>query len=239
MRIPRLLALSLLVVGVEPTFGETTLFQNNQKAVIYLTKSPPALDGTYSGWENLQGTSPQIFVFGAPRAVNDPSGVFILQADKEFLYILADITDSTANENPLPAPIAWHNDSVELYLSTDTSLHQTLSPQDVHLRLVPRSRSNPHLVGIAINDIAMDQRHDMGGTCVYTAKGYRIEVKIPLRLLHMQHIKPGQAFRAEFQINDASDGERENLLHWSSKNDNPYYDASVWGNGIIESAPSR
>ncbi len=237
MHFIRLLAVLVLILGASPIFAEPELYNHNQEAVLYLTKTLPKDDGTYSGWNHLQGTSPQIFVFGAPRGPNDPSGVFVLQSDNKYLYILADITDSTANENPLPAPIAWHNDSVEVYISTDTSSHQTLSMQDMHIRLVPRSRSNPHAVGISINDITVDKRPNLGGTCIYTSKGYRIEVRIPLRMLNMQNLQVGQAFRAEFQINDASDGERENLLHWSSKNDNPYYDASVWGNGVMVAAP--
>ncbi len=233
MRLPRFLALSLLVIGTESGFTEPVLYQDNKKAVLYLTSRPPSLDGTYAGWKNLEGTAPKIFVFGEEHNKNDPSGVFVLQSDNKCLYILADIIDSNANENSLPVASAWENDSVEVYLSTDLSPHQSYSRQDMHLRLVPRSRINPNLVGISINDISVDNKPAVKGKCLYTAKGYRIEAQIPLRLLSIKRFSDGQAFRAEFQINAANTGSRENLLHWSSSQDNSFYDASAWGSGTV------
>ncbi len=234
MRIPRFLALSLLVVGTEPGFTAPILFKNSKKAVLYLTSQPPSIDGTYAGWKNLEGTAPRIFVFGEERTKKAPSGIFFLQTDNKCLYILVDVIDSTANENSLPVALAWQNDSVEVYLSTDLSPHQAYSQDDRHLRLVPRSRNNPNLVGISINDIRVDNKPGVKAKCLFTAKGYRIEAQIPLRRLSMKKFFPGQAFRAEFQINDGNTGKRENLLHWSSPQDAPFYDAAGWGSGIVQ-----
>ena len=218
-------------------FAQTALHNGNQKGVLYLGTQPKPLDGRLDAWQGLEGISPEKNIYGASRAPGDPSAVFVLYSDNRKVYVYIEVVDSTANENPLPAPVAWRNDSAELYLGVDTGLHDKYSRGDNRMRFVPVSKSDPNLCSISINDRDVTKERDVKGHVVYTEKGYRIQASIPLRLLQISGFSVGQAIRCEYQINDASVGERENLLHWVSPKDNPYYDASVWGNGEVLAAP--
>jgi len=102
---------------------------------------------------------------------------------------------------------------------------------------VPMSRTEPSRLGVSVNDRIVDTEGDVAGWVTYSDKGYRIEAAIPLRILRIKGFTVGQSIRAEFQINDATTGERENMLHWNSTKDNTYYDASSWGDGIVEALP--
>ncbi len=228
---------ALLLTAATGVFAQPALYQDNKKAVLYVGTTAPALDGSLSGWEGLAGSSPEVWTYGRTRGGRDPSAVFLLRTDNKKLYVSVDVLDSTANENDLPAPLAWRNDSVELYLGTDTSSHNRYVASDNQIRLVPVSRSESQLIGVAVNDRVVDTERDVQGFVLFTETGYRIQAAIPLRLLQIKGFQPGQAIRCEFQINDATSGERENLVHWKSKLDNTYFDASSWGDGVVEALP--
>ena len=218
-------------------WGQTALYQDNKKAVLYVGTTAPTLDGTLNDWQGLLGSSPEVWTYGRSRGNHDPSAVFVLRSDNKKLYVNVEVKDSVANENDLPAPLAWRNDSVELYLGTDTSAHTRYTTSDNQIRLVPVSRTDTHLIGVSVNDRIVDTERDVQGTVIYTDAGYRIQAAIPLRLLQIKGFTAGQALRCEFQINDATSGERENLVHWKSKLDNTYFDASAWGDGVVEALP--
>jgi len=228
---------ALLVLAVGVVSADPNLYQDNQKAVLYVGEAAPVIDGQADDWAGLQGTSPRVWTFGGAKAPADPAGFFVLRSDGKNLYILADITDSVANENELPAPLAWRNDSVEIMVGLDTSNHGKYVKTDAQIRLVPVSRTADRTFAASVNDRIVDTERDVKGVTVYTDKGYRIEAKIPFRLLGWKELTPGQAFRAEFQINDGNSGERENMLHWRSKYDVTYYNPSVWGDGVVEALP--
>ena len=229
-----LLGSILLVFGL---FAQVPLHKDNKTGVLYLGSNPMPLDGKVNAWAGLEGTSPEQFVFGLARNPQDPSGKFVLYSDNRKVYVYIEVIDSTPNENPLPAPVAWRNDSVELYLGVDTLSHNKYLKGDSRLRLVPVSKTDPKLCSISINDRDVSKEKDVKGYVVYTEKGYRIQAAIPLRLLQISGFQVGQAIRCEFQVNDASTGERENMIHWASPKDNTYYDPSAWGNGEVLAAP--
>ena len=52
--------------------------------------------------------------------------------------------------------------------------------------------------------------------------------------MSIKKLKPKQKVRGDFQINDGDEGkERSRLVHWNSRKDNTYLDASAWGDGIV------
>lgn len=228
---------ALTVLAASAVSAQPALYQDNQKAVIYLGTTAPTIDGQDDDWAGLLGTSPRVWTFGGAKAPGDPGGVFVLRSDNKNLYILADITDSVANENELPAPLAWRNDSVEIMVGIDTSNHTKYVKTDAQIRLVPVSRTAERTFAASVNDRIVDTERDVKGVTTYTDRGYRIEAKIPFRLLGWKELAVGQAIRAEFQINDGNSGERENMLHWRSKYDVTYYNPSVWGDGVVEALP--
>ncbi len=234
MRFSVVVFVATFVFGSVFAFAEPGVYQNNKKAVLYLGTTAPEIDGEVDDWEGLLGSSPETYAYGKPRATKDPSAVIVLRTDNKKLYIYAEVTDSVANENDLPAPLAWRNDSIEVYVGTDTSSHLRYGPSDNQIRLVPVSRSDSSLMGVSVNDRVVDTDREVVGAVVYTETGYRIEAALPLRLLRIAAFKDRQNIRVEFQINDASSGERDNLLHWKSKTDTTYYDPTAWGDGVVE-----
>jgi hypothetical protein len=226
-------AAALFLLVAASLSAQPALFQNNKKAALYVGLPAPVIDGDATDWAGLEGTSPEKWTFGEAKAERDPSGVFWLRADDKNLYILAEVIDGEANENELPAPLAWRNDSVEVYLGVGDATHNKYIVGDNQIRLVPVSRSEKNKMGAAVNDRVVENEAGVAGAVVYTARGYRIEAALPLRLLRLKPFAPGQSLRAEFQINDATSGERENMLHWSSPKDNTYFDPSSWGDGVV------
>jgi len=227
-------AVFFLLFLASAVFADPGVYQNNKKAVLYLGSAPPVVDGNVADWAGLLGTSPEKFAYGKLRATKDPSAVIVWRTDNKKLFIYAEVTDSVANENDLPAPLAWRNDSLELYIGTDTSSHIHYVPTDNQIRLVPVSRDDATKIGVSVNDRIVDTERDVEGRVIYTDTGYRIEAAVPLRLLRIKEFAVGQAIRCDFQLNDANTGERENLTHWNSKSDNTYFDPSAWGDGVVE-----
>ena len=68
---------------------------------------------------------------------------------------------------------------------------------------------------------------------------YEIEASLPLSLLEIDGLKPGQEVRCDFQINDADETERDRMVHWMSTGDTPYFDPSVWGKGKVVLLPAE
>jgi len=101
---PGVLALFFLAAALLP--AQPALYQDNKKAVLYLGPTAPILGHT-EDWKGLQGTSPERWTFGDFKAPRDPSAVFVLRSDNKKLYVYAEVTDAEANENELPAPLAW------------------------------------------------------------------------------------------------------------------------------------
>lgn len=236
LSVPWSLALFFLATALT---AQPALYQDNKKGVLYLGSTAPVIDGLGDDWQGLQGTAPRYFVYGKPQGTQDPAAVFVYRSDNRFLYVWAEVIDSTANENELPAPLAWRGDSVEVYMGIDTSNHERYVRTDNQIRLVPVSRTAEVTFGASVNDRIVDTERDVKGVTVFTETGYRIEAAIPLRLLQIKEFKVGQAIRVEFQINDARTGEREALVHWSSKSDNTYFYPPAWGDGVVEALPSE
>ncbi len=198
---------------------------------VYWVETPPAIDADFSEWENLDGPVTRIVVFGAFHDPKDAEARFVLKADAEHLYIYARVTDDRVNENKLPGGLAWRGDSVEIFFGTDTSNHANYRGSDSHIRIVPKDREDPFNFELAVNDITQTERTT--AAVIFNEDGYEIEAALPLQLLRIDSLKPGQRIRCEFQVNDADTTERDRLIHWMSERDDPWYDASVWGWGQV------
>ena len=99
-------AVFFLLFLASAVFADPGVYQNNKKAVLYLGSAPPVVDGNVADWAGLLGTSPEKFAYGKLRATKDPSAVIVWRTDNRKLFIYAEVTDSVANENDLPAPLA-------------------------------------------------------------------------------------------------------------------------------------
>ncbi|MBN1241157.1 MAG: hypothetical protein JXA15_00450 [Spirochaetales bacterium] len=228
-----LLALAC-VLSVPPAFAQTRNFEDNRRGVLWLGPAP-AIDGDFSDWDGLQGSSTETVVFAGKRTEGEGVGFFVLRSDNEDLYVYADVYDLRPNEVDLPAPIAWRDDSVEIYLGVVTSRHQAFAKDDNHIRIVPVSKDDIFAFDLSVNDVGVAERCE--AAVVYREDGYSIEARIPLDLLLIKRFSEGQAIRLEFQVNDAARIERDRLTHWKSPKDDPYSDASVWGDGVVLPLP--
>jgi hypothetical protein len=229
------LVICVAALAVSPAFSEHKNFEGNKKAVLYLG-SAPKIDGDFSDWEGLEGSSTEKIVFDGNRPAEEGLGFFALRSDNKSLFVYADVYDTTAHEVDLPAPIAWRDDSVEVYLGANASPHEKFEKDDNHIRIVPVSRDDKFAFSLAVNDVEVTDQ--CTAAVVYNDHGYTIEAQIPLGLLLIKKFSPNQKLRAEFQVNDASKIERDRERHWMSPKDDPYFDASVWGDGIVLPLPA-
>lgn len=211
------------VENLEPPKGEV--------APVFWLEEGAKIDGDFSEWNGLVSASPHVVVYGGGHVPSDASGDFTLATDGSSLFIYVDITDDVPNENKLPPAGAWRSDSVEIFFGTDTSPHQNLTDTDNHLRLVPVSKTDPDAFSLAINDVDFSQQ--TSAAVKFREDGYQIEAEIPLTLLNISDLEPGQKVRVEFQINDGDSSERDRLIHWMGEKDNSYYNAAGWGDGEI------
>jgi hypothetical protein len=217
--------------------AQGTLFEGNKRGVLYLGGTAPVIDGQFEEWQGLEGSSPQTSVYGPELDPADASARFVLWTDNKKLYVFAEVSDDRPNENDFPPPIAWRNDSVELYIGANTVEHSKFQKDDSQIRIVPRSKGDTSAFGLSVNDHELPG--GLSGAVVYSPTGYRMEVAIPLNFLMIKKFELGQAIRLEFQLNDADNTERDRLIHWSSPKDNTYYDPSAWGNGVVQALPDR
>ncbi len=203
----------------------------NEVVPVHWFSDAPSIDGDFSEWEGLSGAVTRIVVFGVYHDPQDAEGSFVLATDGDTLFIYAEVTDDLVNSNLLPGSMAWRNDSVEVFFSTDISRHIGYRREDNQIRIVPRNPDDMFDYELAVNDITQTDKTE--AAVVFTDTGYRIEAAIDLKLLRISGLSPGQRVRCEFQVNDGDDTERDRLVHWMSQKDDPWYDPSVWGNGKV------
>jgi hypothetical protein len=231
-------ALLVLVAGAmvaTPAFGEHKNFENNKRGVLYLGAAP-TIDGDFSDWDGLEGSSTEKIVFDGQHPADEGVGFFVLRSDGKSFFVYADVHDVTPHEVDLPAPIAWRDDSVEAYIGTSTAAHEKFEKDDNHIRIVPVSKDDKTAFSLSVNDVEVTDQCE--AAVVYNDSGYAIEARIPLGLLLIKKFSPNQKIRVEYQVNDAAKIERDRETHWMSPKDDPYYDASVWGDAVVLPLPS-
>ena len=215
--------------------AEPKNFENNARGVLYLGEAPK-IDGNFSDWEGLEGSTTTKVVFEGQHPAGDGVGFFVLRSDNKNLFVYADVFDVTPHEVDLPAPIAWRDDSVEIYIGTRTDPHQKLEKDDNHIRIAPVSKDDITAFSLSVNDVEVTDQCE--AAVVYNDKGYTIEARIPLQLLLIKKFSVNQKIRVEYQVNNAAKIERDREMHWMSPKDDPYYDASVWGDAVVLPLPS-
>ncbi len=218
--------------------------QNTIAPLFFSEDDIPVMDGDFGEWQGLDGPLTRRAVFGGSHIPSDAEAFFVLRTDGNNLFIYSRVSDDLAHENFLPGSLAWRGDTVEIFFGVNTLPHTNYAQGDNQLRLVPRSREDSSDVDIVINQRTAgaylarnDPQAIFGGAAVYSDTGYEIEVAIPLSLMGIDGLNIGQRVRCDFQVNDADETERDRMVHWISEGDDPWYDASVWGNGSVVALP--
>lgn len=208
---------------IKPPIGEIT--------PIYWTEEQPKIDGEFDEWTDLKGATTRIVVLGGVHDPDDAEATFKMKTDGTNLYVQVDVTDDVVNDNRLAGSMAWRGDSVEFFIGTDTSFHEEYRMGDNQVRIVPVTKTDSTVFEVAVNDVAKTKFCDV--YINYTETGYSIEASIPLAIMMIEELKPGQKVKCEFQINDGDESERDRLVHWMSEQDNPWKNPSVWGKGEV------
>ena len=214
---------------------ETTVDAGEQEKffkVYYSSSKAPVIDGNFDEGKKLEGVQVRRMVYGGTFNPEDTDGTFKVWADDSYIYLFADIIDNEPQENSFPAPQGWRDDSIEFFFGTDTAYHTFYKPTDHRVRIVPQSKTDKFAYDASVNDVSISG--SVKSAIVYREHGYTIEAAIPFSLMSIKKLKPKQKVRGDFQINDGDEGkERSRLVHWNSRKDNTYLDASAWGDGIV------
>lgn len=218
----------------EPVQKVQTAVEVESEFLIHFSKTDkPVIDGNFDEWANLDGIHVRRMVYGGTFNPENADGLFVYRSDGEYLYLYADITDDDARTNNYEISQAWRGDSIELFFGTDLSAHKFYKPTDVRVRIASNSKDDIFDVKVGINDV-LTNNQDIKVAWVFTDTGYKIEAALPFSAIGGKAIKAKDRVRGDFQINDADGGkERIGLIHWNSKADNTYLDASSWGNGRV------
>ena len=227
--------------------GESIRPAADAKVPIFFSQEDvPAIDGDFDEWAGLDGPITRLAVYGGGHDPADAEAFFVLRTDGVNLYIYSRTTDDVPNVNYLPGSMAWRGDTPEVFFGTSTSKHKKYTSGDNQLRIVPRSKENPMEVDIVINQrTAYEGMLDapegalLSAAARYFDDGYEIEASIPLSYMEINGLKVGQKVRCEFQVNDADATERDRMVHWMSDKDSPWFDPSVWGNGVVIALPEE
>ena len=201
---------------------------------IYYSKDDvPEIDGEFDEWNGLEGIHVRTMVYGGTFKPENADGHFVYRTDGTNLYLFADITDDDPRTNAYEIAQAWRGDSIELFFGTDISNHKFYKPTDVRVRIASNSMEDINDVKVSLNDV-LTTNPEIKVAYVFNDNGYQIEAVLPLTVLGSKDLKMNQKVRGDFQINDADGGkERIGLIHWNSRADNTYLDASSWGNGKV------
>lgn len=170
------------------------------------------LDGETDDWAGI----PRVTVDSGTQVPddNDTTLTFAAAADDTFLYLLADVTDSTIVYGHYSIGEWYREDSVEFYLNaTDDLLAEFYVPGIVQMGLMAANLASPDepLFG-GVNS------GDSGVTFVVveTPTGYVIEAAVPL-VTAVWDITPAHLLTLGFQahLNGSSGTDRDTKLIWS------------------------
>jgi hypothetical protein len=212
--------------------------ERDEFPVFFSSDDRPRIDGDFSEWQGLDGALTRRPVYGGNHDPSDAEGFFVLRTDGVRLYIYARVSDDVPNANSLSGSLAWRGDTVEVFFGDVTARHTGYLEGDNQIRLVGRDLEGP-LTDIVVNQATLNPTAGLAAHTVFHEKGYEVEASIPLNLLGIDGLSPGQRVRGDFQVNDADETERDRLVHWFSPEDVGYFDPSSWGNGRVVELPEE
>ncbi len=181
------------------------------------------LDGDISDWE------------GVPRVLmsddGDPEIRFAAASDGEYIYFLADVTDSTIISGTHGANY-WDEDSVEFYINGTGDFGLRAYTSGVAQVTVPALNADLGPDEPAVLSGVQGSSANANVRVVYTDTGYRVEMAVPLEndvwTIEAQH---GNAIGFQVHLNGASEISRDTKLIWSNRDtsDQSYINPGLFG----------
>lgn len=196
---------------------------------IQQTSIAPQIDGTIDDVWNVNATAAQLknSIVGTVSNTSDLSGWFKAMWDNTNLYILANVTDQTLNND---SQNSYDDDAIEVYLDINNDKASTYGANDVQysfgfndgtvVGVLPTGRSTSGVTYKVVEKV--------GGLA-----GYIVEAKIPWSTVQGTPAID-QLLGIEFMINDDDNGTaRDKKLAWTATTDNAWENPSVFGVGKL------
>lgn len=219
----------------EPTKSDDAqLAPDSVDGVAYYAAFPVSitLDGSTDDWANV----PRVTVNQGPQLPenNDTSMKFAVVADTEYLYFLAEVTDSNVVYGNYDVSEWYREDSVEFYLNTTGDLDaSTYEDGIVQIGIMAGNLTQPETPLIGGGNSAQAQ---VNAVVVQTETGYIVEAAVPLQT-DAWSIEPAHLNSLGFQahLNGSSGEDRDTKLIWSIYDtaDQSWQDPSLFGELIF------
>lgn len=198
------------------------------------TDSPIVIDGSVDDiWSNASSTYAVLgkTLTGTISSASDLSASFKAMWDDTYLYVLANVTDQTLNND---SQNSYDDDAVEVYVDINNDKAATYGANDVQYTFgwndgttvgtLPTGRSTAGITYKVVDKI--------GGL-----NGYIMEARIPWSTLQGSPVV-NQSIGIEFMLNDDDNGgTRDKKLAWSATSDDAWEDPSLFGVAKLVNTP--
>jgi len=195
------------------------------------TSTPIIIDGIVdNSWNN--GTTldivPEKVVVGSVSGTNDIGCSIKALWDNTYLYVLANVTDQTLNND---SPNSYEDDAVEVYIDINNDKATAYGTNDVQYTFGWND-------GATVGTLPSG-RSSTGVTYTTVARtgGYILEAKIPWSTLSGSPAI-NQIIGLEFMVNDDDNGgNRDKKIAWTAATDDAYQNPSLFGVAKLADVP--
>lgn len=200
--------------------GTLTLVEALSYVAIPQADSAPAIDGEIDPvWESAAQVSTDKAIVGENGATADVRTLW----QEEILFVLLEVTDPDVD---LSGSDPWIQDSVEIYVDPGNAKNGPYRYEDSQIRI---SADNDVSFGTGDEQF---QRDRVESATSRTDDGYIVEVAITLGEI----AAPGSFHGMDFQVNDATDGDRTAIRNWADPSNAGYQSTARWGVGEFVTA---
>ncbi|MGB1309792.1 MAG: sugar-binding protein [Leucothrix sp.] len=198
--------------------GQKPVQQKPASVAIY-----PQREGIHKAKPNRIGK----LIAGTINNAGDLAATWRSSWDQQGLNIWVGIQD---DKHVKDSPMAWSDDSVEVYIDADGSRDKTFDGKN-DFQLTFRMKDQTIAIGQSspVRDTRMI-RHQM----TKTNNGYRLEASIPWPMLGIWP-KPGMQIGFDIQINDDDNGDqRDAKISWNAVSDEAWKNPRLFGELVIK-----
>lgn len=201
----------------EGTVGELALIEPLSFLEVTATEAAPVIDGVAEdAWAAAGTVETSLVVEGSAGATAQVRTLW--SADE--LYVLMEVTDpviDSSGSNP------WTQDSVEIYVDGGNAKNGAYRDLDSQIRI-----GADGAVTFGTGDAA-EQAARLTSAVAVTDTGYTVEAAVSLAGTGGADTFQG----LDFQVNDASSGERTGVMNWANPTGLGYSSTAHWGVGRL------
>ncbi|WP_395243928.1 endo-1,4-beta-xylanase [Agromyces sp. MMS24-K17] len=197
--------------------GTVTLVEPLSFVEVVATADAPAIDGAIDdAWAGGNAVVTSKAVNGADGA---EATVRTLWKDQT-LYVLAEVADPVVD---VSGSDPWIQDSIEVYVDPGNAKNGSYRYDDTQIRI-----SAANAVSFGTGDEAFQRARVQSATATVDG-GYVVEAAISL----LEYGGEGTFHGLDFQVNDASNGQRTAIRNWADPTGAGYQSTAHWGVGRL------